>query len=161
MKDQKPIKRDKAFITLSKDHHFSLLLVWKIRQDLAANVVGKDIGSYVLEFFRDNLQEHFKEEEQFVFSKLPCDDPLRKQAENEHKNIYLLIESIRENDSDKDLLKQFADSLEAHVRFEERVLFNHLQETLKPEELEEIFVEIEAHDNSPKQRNCSFGVDKK
>src|SRR5262245_25121388 len=109
MKDHKPIKRDKAFITLSKDHHFSLLLVWKIRQDLTANVNSKDISSYILGFFRDDLQEHFKEEEEFVFSKLPGDDALRKQAEDEHKNIYRLVESVRENDSDKDLLKQFAD----------------------------------------------------
>ncbi|HEX5151550.1 MAG TPA: hemerythrin domain-containing protein [Parafilimonas sp.] len=161
MTKHKPIKRDKAFVTLSKDHHFGLLLIWKIRQDLAANTSGKHISSYVLEFFRDNLQEHFKEEEEIVFSKLPCDDVLREQAEKEHKNIYALIESLRKNDSDKDLQKQFADSLEAHVRFEERVLFNHLQDVLKPEELEEIFKAIAAHDNPMKKGNLFGSLHKK
>lgn len=157
MKTHKPIKRDKALVTLSKDHHFSLLLVWKIRQDLAANVDSKHISSYMLNFFRDDLYGHFKEEEEIVFSKLPSSDALRMQAEKEHKDIYLLIESLRENDSDKSLQKQFADLLELHVKFEERVLFNHLQHTLKPEELEEIYVEITARENSPKQR-ILFGL---
>src|SRR5262249_37918811 len=107
------------------------------------------------------LQKHFNEEEEFVFSNLPTDDELRKQAEKEHGNIYLLVESISKNDSDKDLLKQFADALEAHVRFEERVLFNYLQGTLKPGELEEIFVKIEAHDNPSKQSSSSLRFHKK
>jgi len=34
--------------------------------------------------------------------------------------------------------------LEAHIRFEERVLFNHLQEVMGPEELEQLLVEVEA-----------------
>ena len=161
MKEHKPIKRDKAFVTLSKDHHFSLLLVWKIRHDLAANLSSKDISSYLLGFFRNDLHPHFKEEEEILFSKLPDNDVLRIQAQKEHKNIYELIESISKNDSDKDLLKQFADLLEAHVRFEERVLFNHFQQTLKPEELDEIFVEIAAHNNSTKERKLFTSVSKK
>lgn len=152
MTERKPIKRDKAFVTLSKDHHFTLLLVWKIRRDLAANVSVKHINSYVLEFFGDHLGEHFKEEEEIVFSKLPYGDPLREQAEKAHKDIYLLIESLLENDSDEDLPKQFADLLEAHVRFEERVLFNHMQETLKPEELGDIFTSIVGRDDSDNHR---------
>jgi iron-sulfur cluster repair protein YtfE (RIC family) len=152
MKIHKPIKRDKALVALSKDHHFSLLLVWKIRQDIAANVDSKHISSYVLDFFRDDLYAHFKEEEEIVFSKLPDSDSLRIQAEKEHKDICLLIESLRENNSDKSLQNQFADLLELHVKFEERVLFNHLQQTLKPEALEEIFVGIAARENPPKQR---------
>ena len=156
MKDPKPIKRDKAFVTLSKDHHFSLLLVWKIRKDLAGGVRSQHISSYILEFFRDNLLEHFKEEEEIVFSKLPGDDALRQQAEKEHKSISMLVESLSENNIDSDLHKQFADSLEAHVRFEERILFNHLQETLKPEELEEILAGIKEHDNDPSKQNRLF-----
>lgn len=148
----KPIKRDKALVSLSKDHHFSLLLVWKIRQDIAANVDSKHISSYVLDFFRDDLYAHFKEEEEIVFSKLPGNDALRIQAEKEHKNICLLVESLQENDNDKGLQNQFADLLELHVKFEERILFNHLQQTLKPEVLEKIFVEIAARESSPKRR---------
>ena len=156
MKDQKPIKRDKAFITLSKDHHFSLLLVWKIRRDLESDVSSKHISSYILEFFKGDLQDHFKEEEEIVFSKLPGNDVLREQAEKEHKSISILVEALSENERDNDLQKQFADSLEAHVRFEERILFNHLQEILKPEELEEIFLRRKEHDADRSKQNRLF-----
>ena len=140
MNAYKPIKRNKAFVTFSKDHHFSLLLAWKIRQDLENKVKAEHVCSYVLGFFNDNLQQHFKEEEELIFCKLSTDDALRKQAEDEHKKIYLLIESIRQNTSNKEFLKEFANMLEAHVRFEERTLFNHLQEHMTPEELEEVFL---------------------
>lgn len=139
MKEHKPIKRDKAFVELSRDHHAGLLLVWRIRKDQGIDMDSKLISGYVLEFFRGHLQEHFKEEEDFVFSKLPVGDGLRVQAEKEHEVIYELVDAIRENPSGKDLLKKFADLLEAHIRFEERVLFNHLQDSLTPEELEGIF----------------------
>lgn len=128
MEKPTPIKRSKAFIQLSKDHHFGLLLVWKIRQDLAKVSPAVKISKYVMEFFDDELKAHFKEEEDYLFNKLAATDPLRVQAEGEHRAICNLIESIRRNETDKALLGQFGDLLEAHIRFEERTLFNHLQE---------------------------------
>ncbi|QEC69205.1 hemerythrin domain-containing protein [Panacibacter ginsenosidivorans] len=147
MKEHKPIRRDKAFVSFSRDHHFGLLLVWKIRNDLKGNMDAKPISEYVLTFFDDNLNQHFKDEESLLFSKLPADDVLRKQAKTEHNKIYLLIESLRENNEDKELLKEFADLLEVHIRFEERVLFNHLQEKMDTDELEAIFISINKDDH--------------
>jgi len=152
MNAYKPIKRNKAFVPFSKDHHFSLLLAWKIRQDVENKVKAEHVCSYVLGFFNDNLQQHFKEEEELIFCKLPTDDTLRKQAEDEHKKIYLLIESIRQNTSNKKFLKEFANMLEAHVRFEERTLFNHLQQNMKSEELEEVFLIVQENDDDGKHR---------
>ena len=40
--------------------------------------------------------------------------------------------------------------LEAHVRFEERTLFNHLQEHMTPEELEEVFLIAKENDDTRK-----------
>jgi hypothetical protein len=151
MNEYKPIKRSKAFIAFSKDHHFSLLLTWKIRQDIASNVNGEHISNYVRGFFNDNLRQHFKEEEELIFSRLAANDVLRKQAEDEHKKIVQIVKSLSKNYNDNNLLKQFADLLEAHVRFEERILFNHLQEVLMPEELDEIFLSMEAHDDAGKR----------
>ena len=152
MKEHKPIKRDKAFVPFSKDHHFSLLLAWKIRNDLANKVKAEHICSYVLEFFSDNLEQHFKEEEELIFCKLSTDDALRKQAENEHRKIYLLMESIQQNTADKELLNEFANTLETHIRFEERTLFNHLQQNMKSEELEEVFLIAQENDDDGKHR---------
>jgi iron-sulfur cluster repair protein YtfE (RIC family) len=127
MKDQAPLKRHPAIVSFSKDHHFGLLLVWKIRQGLNNTVDPERISNYVTFFFKEDLEKHFKEEEQLLFSKLPVSDVLRKQAEAEHFVIYKLVAAIEKKKDDTALLNQLADELEKHIRFEERELFNYLQ----------------------------------
>lgn len=136
MEQHNPIKRSKAFVQFSRDHHFGLLLVWRIRQDLTKGTAISEINNYIYEFFIDDLQLHFKEEEELMFSKLDAADPLRVQAENEHEAIYQMMTTIQASNAGTILLRQFADLLEAHIRFEERTLFNHLQQHMTPEEQE-------------------------
>ncbi len=136
MKDQAPIKRHQAIVSFSKDHHFGLLLVWKIRHGLEKTVNAERISKYVVYFFKEDLEKHFKDEEQLLFCKLPVDDTLRKSAEEEHQSIYNLVNAIDENKNDTNLLKQLANQLENHIRFEERELFNHLQNYITTEDLE-------------------------
>jgi iron-sulfur cluster repair protein YtfE (RIC family) len=136
MKNLIPIKRHQAFVAFSRDHHFGLLLSWKIRQGLHAVSNPGRITNYLLFFFEESLRQHFREEEQYLFNKLPVDDPLRSRAEAEHRNIYRLVQSLRVRKTDKDLLNEFADTLEQHIRFEERTFFNHLQEHVESGMLE-------------------------
>lgn len=132
------IKRHHAIVSFSRDHHFGLLLVWKIRQGLQKSVSAERIGKYVLFFFKEDIETHFKEEEQLLFCRLQADDDLRKQAEEDHQFIRNLMAEIAENENDITLLDKFANALEKHIRFEERELFNHLQNTINPNDLEKI-----------------------
>ena len=138
MKDHVPIKRHRAIVSFSRDHHFGLLLVWKIRQGLKRAVNAERISNYLLYYFQEDLEKHFKEEEEFLFSKLAVDDDLRMQAEQDHRAIYKLVAAIGENKSNTALLNQLADELEKHIRFEERKLFNHLQSQIAISDLEKI-----------------------
>jgi hemerythrin-like domain-containing protein len=133
-----PIRRHKALVSFSKEHHFALLLIWKIRQGLSTAVSAERICNYVLYFFREDLESHFREEEQLLFCRLPAEDPFRQQAESEHRSIRKLVAGIAEKKGDPVLLLRFANELEKHIRFEERVLFNHLQQYIDPETLEKI-----------------------
>lgn len=135
MKKSFAIKRHQALVSFSKDHHFGLLLVWKIRQGIRLSIEPGRISNYVIFFFENDLARHFKEEEEKLFPKLSADDPLRQQAYREHEKIYSLVHHIQKDKLDIHLLKELADSLEGHIRFEERVLFNHLQHTLSDDEL--------------------------
>lgn len=135
MEQHPPIKRHEALVEFSKDHHFGLLLVWKIRQGLAASVAPGRINDYILFCFEEDLQQHFSEEESLMFSKLDVDAPLRLQAEREHQLMYALVERIRMNRLDESVPITFANTLQDHIRFEERKLFNYLQEHLNPEDL--------------------------
>ena len=136
MKDQTPIKRHQAIVSFSKDHHFGLLLAWKIRQGLEKAVNAERISKYVVYFFKADLEKHFKDEEQLLFCKLQESDSLRKRAEADHQSIYNLVNDIDKNKNDTKLLSQLANELETHIRFEERELFNHLQNKITPEDLQ-------------------------
>ena len=138
IKAEKPIKRNAAIAELSKDHHAALLLIWNIRKAIKNSIEPDRISNYVVQFYENDLLNHFKEEEELLFIHLDASAPLRVQAEDEHKQIHLLIAGIRKNPGDKNLLETFATTLEKHIRFEERVLFNHLQDIIPPDKLSEI-----------------------
>jgi hypothetical protein len=123
MNNHAPIKRHEALRTFSRDHHFGLLLVWKIRQGLDNVVAPQRISNYVLHFFEQDLSQHFEEEERSIFLLLPIGNVLRTQAEKEHTILKCLIEQIRNDGENKGLLLQFAAALKDHIRFEERELF--------------------------------------
>ena len=138
MEKIKPIKRSPAIVELSKDHHFALLLVWKIRSGLQKAIEPSRIASYIFHFFDQELIPHFRAEEELLFIKLTKDNGLRLQAEEEHRNIYRIIDTLRNNPAEPDMINEFAQALESHVRFEERELFNYLQENISEADLSEI-----------------------
>ncbi|MBK6936505.1 MAG: hemerythrin domain-containing protein [Chitinophagaceae bacterium] len=137
-KTLKPVKRHDALVKFSKEHHFGLLLCWKIRQGVMDKISEKRITEYVLYFFDADLKKHFEAEEKELFVKLSPDDELRTQAVKEHEVIYAMINNWRKVSSSTEELLVFADTLDKHIRFEERVLFNHLQELLSEAELTEL-----------------------
>jgi hemerythrin-like domain-containing protein len=147
MEVKKPIKRNAAMVEFSKDHHFALLLVWKIRQGLRKTIEPARISSYVVHFFDTDLVHHFKDEEEVLFNKLSTNNPLRTQAETEHKNIKQVIDVLRKNTGDRNLLKNFADALEKHIRFEERELFDHLEQNLSGDALAEMMLSAKSRDH--------------
>jgi len=149
MKDHPPIKRQRAMLSFSRDHHFGLLLVWKIRQGLDKRIETGRVSDYVLFFYKEDLETHFRDEEGLLFRRMPLDDIIRKQAELDHQDIRWLMASLRENKTDPDLLRAIANKLEQHIRFEERILFNYLEEILSQAELEEVACRSAGGDRAP------------
>ncbi|QHS56592.1 hemerythrin domain-containing protein [Mucilaginibacter sp. 14171R-50] len=125
----KPIRRSEHIVTLSRDHHAGLLFCWKIREGLKKEIPLFKILKYMNFFWEEHLKAHFREEEALLFSRL--DDPLSRQGKTEH---LMLEERLRhlnhyENKSASEFMS-FADLLTRHIRFEERTLFPHLENTL-------------------------------
>ena len=138
MTTTKPLRRHPALVSFSKDHHFGLLLIWKIRQGIRKAIENKRIIDYVVFFFKEDLRNHFREEEETIFILLAPTDVYRKKAEAEHQLIYELVKTLEVPGADEVLLSQFADLLESHIRFEERTLFNHLQKVTEEHVLEAV-----------------------
>jgi hemerythrin-like domain-containing protein len=124
----KPIKRSKELVSLSRDHHDGLLLCWKINNGLDKEVAPVRIAAYVLSFFDNNLSGHFEMEEQYLFPLLGEDNGYRKEAQSHHVLLCDIITQLRRDGAHTLLLRYFAEILHTHIRFEERVLFNTIQE---------------------------------
>ncbi len=127
-------RRHESIVPLSREHHFGLMLCLRIRQGLRTRGADADWLRKKSEdtavFFDSNLAQHFKAEEEVVFPELravPSAAELLDDLVSEHRRLEALVEQLRlhtdSNQSPADLLKEFAETLEAHIRREERTLF--------------------------------------
>jgi hemerythrin-like domain-containing protein len=130
MHDTTPISRNESLRNLSRDHHYGLLLCWKIRKGLKTVDHGR-IKAYTNYFFNEHLLPHFRLEEKFIFPLLGEESELVQAAMSDHRRLKSLFED--ETGVLESLLKIEVE-LEKHIRFEERVLFKELQRTV-PEEV--------------------------
>ncbi|WP_040680313.1 hemerythrin domain-containing protein [Niabella aurantiaca] len=127
------MKRHKSLVPFSRDHHYGLLCCWKIRQGIKKGIAAARIGLYVDYFWKTYLKQHFDEEERWLFQQ----DDLSLQAIAEHRELEALVGTLA-SAAANDRLTIFADLLDRHIRFEERVLFPHLEATVPEEKLETI-----------------------
>lgn len=143
-----PIKRHPSIIELSRDHHFGLLFCWKIKEGLQKNISVERINKYISFFWDNHLSSHFLEEEALLFNKV--EDSLCDKAMEEHKMIKDQISSLltNKNNGQHDYIA-LADLINAHIRFEERVLFPHLEVLLSDEQLNEIGEYLTATHSNP------------
>ncbi len=93
------------------------------------------IRNYCKRFLRERLKPHFTIEETVLFPVLGMDHPGVRKAMAEHRRLQRLINGR----TDAMLaISMIEEELEAHIRFEERQLFNLIQDVATPEELKEI-----------------------
>ncbi len=133
------MKRHESIIPLSRDHHHALLFCWKLKQGIQKNVQSDRLSAYVNYFFDQHLQLHFRLEEELLFSK--SQDKLCSQAMDEHQQLEKLVSAIAQHERIQDIATLVLQ-LEAHIRFEERVLFPHLEQILSSATLQQITKEM-------------------
>jgi len=140
---KKPIKRHQALQPLSRQHHFGLLFSWKIRKGFGKNVAPERMMRFAKWFFVKEIEPHFNDEEKYLFPILEPGNELIERALKEHRRIKRLF---RDTENPEKSLHKLEEELDAHIRFEERVLFNEIQKIATPEQLariEEIHEELE------------------
>ena len=129
----KPIKRIAELSPLSREHHEGLLFAWKINRGIQLGVAIQRMADYCRWFWENHLEEHFEEEET-VFSKLlPSDHPMLVKMLDDHCEIRSKIDGLRDN-ATSDSLHRLAQVISYHIRFEERQLFNYVQDISTPEQ---------------------------
>ncbi|GGD84608.1 hemerythrin domain-containing protein [Planktosalinus lacus] len=129
---KQPIKRHPALQPWSRDHHHGLLLSWKIKKGFSLGIIPERIKKYTDWFWESQLIPHFDTEERYLFPILGSDNHLVQQAIDEHRQLKALFEK---EDAVSETLSKIERLLNDHIRFEERVLFQAIQEVANPEEI--------------------------
>ncbi|MBK9730985.1 MAG: hemerythrin domain-containing protein [Chitinophagaceae bacterium] len=136
------MKRHPVLARFSREHHKALLTAQYIKTDAPAfrgmpfSLAGKQ--EYVLRFFQEHLKNHFQQEEAILFLWVRKMKPemagLIDELVAEHRAIETLIRKIESNDDIETQLDVLGRLMELHIRKEERILFQQLQEKLSTEE---------------------------
>lgn len=139
------MKRHKALIPLSRDHHEALILSRLLQADapeykgLPTDAAGK--ADYASRFFEKELVEHFAEEETvFNLSRNVSHDMdvLITELVEEHEKLAKWFNALPTSSDLSNDLDQLGRLLESHIRKEERVLFPMMQEQLNEAILDSI-----------------------
>jgi len=125
-------RRDESIIPLSREHHYGLLLGLKLRRgllrgDRSASWIARRVAD-VQAFFSTDLQSHFRAEEEVLFPALtmfPEWGSLVGELLADHHFLGQLVEQMATapDEERRQLLIEFADRLERHIRREENELF--------------------------------------
>jgi hemerythrin-like domain-containing protein len=131
--------RNKNLVPLSRQHQHALALC--VRIDRALPIADSDLGGWqaeIVQHFRAEIRIHFAAEEEFVFPAarvFPELNPLVDELISDHA---WLRERFAEAETQRLFavaMGEFARRLSAHVRKEERQLFERLQQLMSGEEL--------------------------
>ncbi|ARS36517.1 hemerythrin domain-containing protein [Pontibacter actiniarum] len=134
------MKRHESLIPISRQHHGGLLTA-RLLQHGAPAYKGMPTTpaakrDYVLRFLQEHLLAHFKLEEETVFELAAgFSEELKQQTEAlmaEHRRLEQLILALPASpEADlPDRLHEVGHLLERHIRQEERVFFEQLQQVL-------------------------------
>jgi len=143
------MKRHKSLYSLSHDHHHGLILANLIKKNapgyknLPKTFEGK--VEYLINFYETELINHFREEEEILFPAVKGRnenlDNLFKDIFDDHNQFHSLIKKIKVK-ADVELLDNFGNLLDDHIRKEERELFRLVQEVLNDDELQKLESEL-------------------
>lgn len=116
---------------------------------LKLNIPEERIKKFSDFAFENFIKSHFEFEEKHIFPLMGLEHPLIKKARAEHRRICRLFTDPGNIMRSLSLLEE---ELDAHIRFEERVLFNEIQNHLSAEDLQVLETQYMQH-TAPKFLN--------
>jgi len=131
--------RDKNLIPLSHQHQRALALC--VRIDRAQPIPDDDLEAWQAEIdqlFEQEIRIHFSAEEQVLFPAARRFHeliPLAEELIADHASLSESFSLAKARGMSTEKLPAFAQQLSAHIRKEERQLFERLQQFMMPDEL--------------------------
>jgi iron-sulfur cluster repair protein YtfE (RIC family) len=131
--------RDKSLIPLSRQHQHALALC--VRIDRASPIADADRAAWqaeITQLFHAEITIHFAAEETFIFPagrKFQELIPLVEELLSDHATLRESFTKAEAGKMSAQDLCAFAQHVSAHIRKEERLLFERMQELMNTEEL--------------------------
>ena len=131
--------RDKNLVPLSRQHQHALALC--VRIDRASPIPEPDWAAWqaeIAQHFRAEIRIHFAAEEEFVFPAARAFPELKLLVEeliSEHASLRERFAKAEAQGMSGGEIAEFAQKLSAHIRKEERQLFERLQVLMNEREL--------------------------
>ncbi len=139
--------RDKNLIPLSHQHQRALALC--VRIDRAQPIPARDLESWQAEIeqhFEQEIKIHFSAEEKVLFpAALQFSElvPLVEELIADHTSLRDWFSQAKARSISAEGLPAFAEQLSAHIRKEERRLFQRLQQLMDEKDLATLGVRLE------------------
>jgi hemerythrin-like domain-containing protein len=136
-----PIKRHAALVPLSRDHQLGLQQARLLRE--AADKTSADRVGAVKGFLAawdKEIHLHFDDEEHLFGPHLTPDEKARLESEHEdlRSRARDAVSKAKSADPGADWTRTLGDKLNDHIRWEERQLFNALQDRMTMAQLAEL-----------------------
>jgi hemerythrin-like domain-containing protein len=140
--------RDKSLIPLSHQHQHALALCVRIKR--AQPIPDRDLDAWQAEIeqhFHQEIAVHFSAEEQVLFPAARHFGELISLVDEliaEHELLRDSFSHAEARSMTSENLPAFAQQLSAHIRKEERQLFERMQQLMDPEELAGLGTKLDA-----------------
>ncbi|HMD17257.1 MAG TPA: hemerythrin domain-containing protein [Terriglobales bacterium] len=138
--------RDPSLVPLSRQHQHALALCVRIERALQDDAV--DLSAWQLEMrqlYADEVRFHFAAEAQILFPaarRFPDLAALAEELSSEHERLREYFGHAEQGAMNQGELEAFAKVLSAHIRKEERQLFEAMQKRMRREELRSLGDEL-------------------
>jgi hemerythrin-like domain-containing protein len=133
------MKRHPQLQPLSRQHHNGLLAVLLLKKGIARSAPTNIMAAFINDFWNTDLEEHFTAEEIWLLPEAKntvMEEALHERLNNEHEQLRRYIDLIQEETVDVAVIASFANLLEQHIRFEERIYFPRAEKLLTENQLQ-------------------------
>jgi iron-sulfur cluster repair protein YtfE (RIC family) len=134
------MKRSEALTPLSHEHHHALFVAQKLRNATPQNAAAAT--DEFLAFWRSGGEAHFQAEEEILFPawsrRAPADHESVVKLLVDHVELRRMAADLASDPLEADELHVLGERLHDHVRYEERVFFPLVEQTLPAQDLERI-----------------------
>ena len=132
------MKRSESLQSLSREHHDALMFCLLLKKGVRRHVALTTLKDFINQFWRYDLEPHFQNEEMTLVPLLERNHfpaSIIRSMKTDHDVIRTIQHRIDMGAVSLQTIENFSLLIEQHIRFEERVVFERIQQVIPENEL--------------------------